>query len=154
MKHHSWPLFAGSWGFRVVRGMRPQVIWEPWCFFLAASTFTLMLGCSGDLVSLLSNGPYRAYYGLLWWLIGDTSGPNTCIHLAGCIPEMVGRTLTNPRTLRRSSTKDGGLGEYHPFPRRFCEVEGGLGEPGVKAPSCKPQSAVYMCFALNSNWTC
>ena len=32
----------------------------------------LELGGSGDLVSLLRNGPYRAYYGLLWWLIGDT----------------------------------------------------------------------------------
>ena len=29
-----------------------------------------LLGGSGDLVSLLSNGSYRAYYGLLWWLIG------------------------------------------------------------------------------------
>ena len=29
-----------------------------------------VLGGSGDLVNLLSNGPYRAYYGLLWWLIG------------------------------------------------------------------------------------
>ena len=25
----------------------------------------------GDLVSRLSNGPYRAYYGLLWWLMGE-----------------------------------------------------------------------------------
>ena len=31
-----------------------------------------LLGCSGDLVSLLSNGPCRAHYGLLWWLVGDT----------------------------------------------------------------------------------
>ena len=27
------------------------------------------LGGSGDLVSLLCNGPYRAYYGFLWWLL-------------------------------------------------------------------------------------
>ena len=26
----------------------------------------------GDLVSRLSSGPYRASYGLLWGLIGDT----------------------------------------------------------------------------------
>ena len=26
----------------------------------------------GDLAILPSNGPYRACYGLLWWLIGDT----------------------------------------------------------------------------------
>ena len=30
----------------------------------------LVLGGSVDLVSLLSNGPYGAYYGFLWWLIG------------------------------------------------------------------------------------
>ena len=29
-----------------------------------------LLGGSGDLVSLRCNGPYRAYLGLLWWLIG------------------------------------------------------------------------------------
>ena len=29
-----------------------------------------LLGGSGDLASLLSNGPCRAYYGFLWWLIG------------------------------------------------------------------------------------
>ena len=33
----------------------------------------MVLGWSGDLVSLLRNGPYRAGYGLLWWLIGDTN---------------------------------------------------------------------------------
>ena len=32
----------------------------------------LLLRCSGDLVSRLSNGSYGASYGLLWWLIGDT----------------------------------------------------------------------------------
>ena len=32
-----------------------------------------VLVCSGDLVSQLNNGPYGAYYGLLWGLIGDTS---------------------------------------------------------------------------------
>ena len=32
----------------------------------------LILGCSGDLVSRLSNGPYRASNGLLWWLVADT----------------------------------------------------------------------------------
>ena len=32
-----------------------------------------ILGCSGDLVSLLSNGACRAYYGLLWWLKGHTN---------------------------------------------------------------------------------
>ena len=34
-----------------------------------------LLEGSGDLVNLLCNGPYRAYrayYGLLWWLIEDT----------------------------------------------------------------------------------
>ena len=31
-----------------------------------------LLGCSGDLVSRLSNGPYGASYGLLWGLIRDT----------------------------------------------------------------------------------
>ena len=30
-------------------------------------------GCLADLESLLSNGPYRAYHGMLWWLIGDTN---------------------------------------------------------------------------------
>ena len=33
---------------------------------------TYLLGCSGDLVSRLGNRPYRACYGLLWWLKGDT----------------------------------------------------------------------------------
>ena len=37
-----------------------------------ALALSLLLGCSGDLVSRLSSGPYRAYYGLLWWFIGDT----------------------------------------------------------------------------------
>ena len=27
----------------------------------------------GDLVGLLCNGPYRAAYSLLWWLMGDTN---------------------------------------------------------------------------------
>ena len=31
-----------------------------------------LLGCSGDLVSRLSNGPYGASYGLIRGLIGDT----------------------------------------------------------------------------------
>ena len=31
-----------------------------------------LLGCSGDLVSRLSTGPYGASYGLLGGLIGDT----------------------------------------------------------------------------------
>ena len=31
-----------------------------------------ILGCWGDLVGLLSSVPYRASYGLLWWLMGDT----------------------------------------------------------------------------------
>ena len=31
-----------------------------------------LLGCSGDLVSRLGNGPYGAYNGLLGWLVGDT----------------------------------------------------------------------------------
>ena len=30
------------------------------------------LGCLGGLVSLLSNGRSRAYYGLLWKSVGDT----------------------------------------------------------------------------------
>ena len=30
------------------------------------------LGCSGDIASRLSNGPYGASYGLLCGLIGDT----------------------------------------------------------------------------------
>ena len=33
----------------------------------------LVLGCSGDLVSLFSNRTYRASSGFLWWLIGDTN---------------------------------------------------------------------------------
>ena len=32
----------------------------------------ILLGCSGDLVSRLSNGPYGASYGLLRWLMRDT----------------------------------------------------------------------------------
>ena len=32
-----------------------------------------VLGCSVDLVGLLSNRAYRVYYGLLWWLLGDTN---------------------------------------------------------------------------------
>ena len=32
----------------------------------------IVLGCSGDFVGRLSNGPQRDYYGFLWWLIGDT----------------------------------------------------------------------------------
>ena len=32
----------------------------------------VLLGRSGDLVNLLSNGPYGAYNVLLWWLMGDT----------------------------------------------------------------------------------
>ena len=32
-----------------------------------------IIGCLGDLVSRLSKGPYRAYYGLLWGLTGDTN---------------------------------------------------------------------------------
>ena len=31
----------------------------------------------GDLVSLLSNGPYRSYCDLLWRLIGDTTWTKT-----------------------------------------------------------------------------
>ena len=31
-----------------------------------------LLGCSGDLVSRLSNRPYRAYYPFVWWQTGDT----------------------------------------------------------------------------------
>ena len=31
-----------------------------------------ILGCPGDLVSRIGNGPYGASYGLLWGLIGDT----------------------------------------------------------------------------------
>ena len=31
-----------------------------------------ILGCVGDLVRLPRNGTYRAYYGFLWWLIGDS----------------------------------------------------------------------------------
>ena len=27
----------------------------------------------GHLVNLLSNGPYKACYGLVWWLMGDAS---------------------------------------------------------------------------------
>ena len=33
-----------------------------------------VLGCSGDLVNRLSNGPYRASYGLLWGLCGILNG--------------------------------------------------------------------------------
>ena len=32
----------------------------------------IVLGCSGDLVSRLCNGPHGACNGLLWWLVGDT----------------------------------------------------------------------------------
>ena len=32
----------------------------------------IAFGCLGDLVSRLSNEPYTANYGLLWWLMGDT----------------------------------------------------------------------------------
>ena len=43
-------------------------------FMSVSRSFRLSrLGCSGDLVSLLSNGPYKAYDGLFWWLVGDTS---------------------------------------------------------------------------------
>ena len=76
------------------------------------------------------------------------SGPSACIHLAGCIPEMAGRTLTNPRTLRRSSAKDGGVGRIPPFSKKVLRSGAKLGEPVVKALSCKPQSAVCICFAL------
>ena len=34
---------------------------------------TILLGRSGDLVSQLSNRTYRAYYGYIWWLTGDTN---------------------------------------------------------------------------------
>ena len=34
---------------------------------------SLLLGSSGDVVSRLSNGPFRACYGLLWGLVGDTN---------------------------------------------------------------------------------
>ena len=65
--------YLGTW---TLREMGFGALWGPAYRALFESGSKLLinslLGCSGDLVSRLSNGPCRASYGLLLGLEGDT----------------------------------------------------------------------------------
>ena len=77
---------GSQWHFRRQAALRPfqaapnrkapcRFIVHAWALYHNFEAYIYMytiLGCSGDLVSRLSNGPYWASYGLLLGLIGDT----------------------------------------------------------------------------------